>query len=154
MSNQLFIFISLKKLKMKKTIQYGLMMVVLLVIACNNAPKKMPEASKMEEAKPSDAATLLQGKWQSVEDAKSVFVISGKDFTQYYDGKAMETREFQYSKDCSGNACAGGTSANGCFTSAGKMDIECYTIVSISDSSMEITLVGSTGNTLKYTKVK
>jgi hypothetical protein len=114
------------------------------------------DAAAAPEASPAapDASALLQGKWQSADDPKSTMEITGDQLIQTYDGKQLEARKFAFSADCSGNECAGGAGNQGCYTSASDMDIECYSLVSISDTAMETSLVGATGKTLKYTRIK
>jgi hypothetical protein len=97
---------------------------------------------------------LLQGRWQSVDDAKSLIEIEGGRLTNIYGGKKLDDREFAYVADCKTNACPGAASDHGCFTSAGKMDIECFSIVSISEKMLELTLAGGAGKTLRYKKTK
>lgn len=101
----------------------------------------------------SGPSTMLQGKWQSLDDAKSFFEIQGTSLIHSYDGQKMDARIFEFSADCSGNACAGGASDYGCYTSAGEMDIECYSIISITDSELQVSVAGGRGNTLRYKKV-
>lgn len=123
---------------------------------CNGSSKPTEAAKTETAASPtiSDAATLLQGKWQSADDPKSSMEIAGKTIINTYDGKQIDSRTFEYVADCSGNACAGGSGKSGCFTSAGQFDIECYSIVSLSATEMEVSMVGATGKTLKYSKMK
>ena len=145
---------------MKQTLLCSIAVLSLLVSACGEAPKS-DSATKTEPlaaaadttAPPSNVAALLQGKWQSVEDPKDVMYISDKDIVNIYDGKRLDPRAFAYIADCSGNACQGGAGKAGCFTSAGKMDIDCYSIVSISATDMQVSMAGSTGKTLNYKKV-
>lgn len=101
-----------------------------------------------------DARQLLQGKWQSVEDAKSVFEIQNGYLTNFYDGKKLDKREFNFVADCKTNACPGAASNFGCFTSAGKMDIDCFSIVSITKEMLETSLAGGAGKTLHYKKIQ
>jgi len=96
-----------------------------------------------------DVATMLQGKWQSVEDPKAVFAINGSALTTYYDGQKRLTNTFAYVADCGGTACSGQKSKYGCFTTAGKFDIDCQSIVNISASELEVTQ-GATGKTIRY----
>jgi hypothetical protein len=101
-----------------------------------------------------DVEALLQGKWQSVEDSKSTFVLKGKVLTTYYNNKKVINEKFSYVADCSGNACNGGSSKLGCYSQAGEFDITCYSIISISDTELKTSMAGGTGNTLTYKKVK
>ena len=144
---------------MKKAFILFTVALSLFIASCDNAPTQgtgeTPAAGATEPAAaPADAASLLQGKWQSAEDPKSTFEIAGTSLVQYYDGQNLGARKFEFSADCGGNACAGGAGNKGCYTSAGEMDIECYSIVSISETALETSMVGATGNTLKYNKVK
>ena len=96
-----------------------------------------------------DVANLLQGKWQAVEDPKAAFAIKGSALTTYYDGQKRVTNTFAYVADCGGNACSGQKSKYGCFTTAGKFDIDCQSIINISATELEVTQ-GVSGKTIRY----
>lgn len=151
---------------MKSVLILFSMLCLMAISACNSGgggadanDSAATEATEATDASAStaaatDASAMLQGKWQSADDPKSIMEITGDQLIQQYDGKMLEARKFAYSADCSGNECTGGAGNKGCYTSASDMDIECYSLVSISDASMETSLVGATGNTLKYNKIK
>lgn len=130
-------------------------------IACNNETKAPTEnaaetTAKISEAPATatDAAKLLIGKWQSVEDAKSVIEIADATITDVYDGKKTPARKFAYSADCSNVACVGVKSIMGCFTSAGEVDIECFSVVKVNATDLETSMAGGRGNTNHYKKMK
>jgi hypothetical protein len=132
---------------------------LIALVACNNsssetqqAPQDTTATAPVQEAAP-DVMTLIKGKWQAVEDANSVVEISDATFTLFYEGAKMETRQFTYVSDCKSDACPNAGSEYGCFTSAGEFDVECYTIVSVSETDLEVSLAGGTGQSLTYKKV-
>ncbi|MBO0948180.1 hypothetical protein [Fibrella forsythiae] len=96
-----------------------------------------------------DVVTLLQGKWQSVDDPKAAFTVNGTSLTTYDKGQKRVTNTFAYVADCGGNACNGQKSKYGCFTTAGEFDIDCQSIVAISATNLEVTQ-GATGKTIRY----
>lgn len=96
-----------------------------------------------------DVTNLLQGSWQAVEDPKAVFSIKGVILTTYYDSQKRTTETFTYVADCGGNACSGQKSKYGCFTTAGKFDIDCQSLITISATELEVTQ-GTTGKTIRY----
>jgi hypothetical protein len=120
----------------------------------NKGGKTLYQGAAMPAVASVDVEALLQGKWQSTEDAKSTFILKGKNLTNYYEGKKMMTEKFSYVADCSGNACNGGSSKLGCYSQAGEFDITCFSIISISETELKTSMTGGTGNTLTYKKVK
>ena len=96
-----------------------------------------------------DVVTMLQGKWQAVDDPKAVFAIKGSALTTYYEGQKRLTNTFAYVADCGGNACSGQKSKYGCFTTAGKFDIDCQSIINISATELEVSQ-GVSGKTIRY----
>ena len=96
-----------------------------------------------------DVTNMLQGKWQGVDDPKAVFAIKGSAITTYYDGQKRVTNTFAYVADCGGNACSGQKGKYGCFTTAGKFDIDCQSIINISATELDVTQ-GTTGKTIRY----
>lgn len=130
-------------------------------IACNSETKvpaestNQPAAANTEAAiTTADAAKLLIGKWQSVEDVKSVVEIADATITDTYDGKKAPARKFVYTADCSNAACAGAKGAMGCFTSAGDVDIECFNVVKVNATELETSMAGGRGNTNHYKRMK
>lgn len=124
-----------------------ILFLVFAAFACTNS--STPENSN------ANTAQLIQGEWQSLDDSKSLMEIKGNQLSQVYDGKLLEARSFEYAAKCEGNAC-GAASDNklGCYSSSGTHDIECYAIVALTDTSLEVSLVGATGNTLTYKKLQ
>ena len=96
-----------------------------------------------------DVTNMLQGKWQGVDDPKTVFAVKGSALTTYYDGQKRLTETFAYVADCGGNACRGRKGKYGCFTTAGEFDIDCQSIINISATELEVTQ-GTTGKTIRY----
>ena len=96
-----------------------------------------------------DVANTLQGKWQAVDDPKTVFAVKGSALTTYYDGQKRVTNTFAYVADCGGNACSGRKSKYGCFTTAGEFDIDCQSIINLSATELEVTQ-GVSGKTIRY----
>ncbi|MEZ0485269.1 hypothetical protein [Fibrella aquatica] len=110
-------------------------------------------AEATETTTSTDAApavlTMIQGTWQSVDDPRTTFTIKGSALTTYYDRQKRLTEVFTYEADCGGNACAGKKSTYGCFTTAGKFDIDCQMIVAISETTLQVTQ-GADGKTILY----
>ncbi|MEY4926186.1 MAG: hypothetical protein RI894_622 [Bacteroidota bacterium] len=127
------------------------------LLACGGKQAKTEAAAGAETtavAPSGDVAKMLEGKWQSVEDAKAVKEIGGGKIVDIYEGKKMTTNKFEFSADCSGNACAEGKTAKGCFSSAGEFDIECFSVINVSDTELEVSLVGGAGKSNHYKKMK
>jgi|GEM_PF-150607 len=96
-----------------------------------------------------DVVTMLQGKWQAVDDPKAVFAIKDSTLTTYYEGKKRVTNTFAYVADCGGNACSGRKGKYGCFTTAGEFDIDCQSIFSLSATELEVSQ-GVSGKIVRY----
>jgi hypothetical protein len=56
----------------------------------NKGGKTLYQGAAMPAVASVDVEALLQGKWQSTEDAKSTFILKGKNLTNYYEGKKVK----------------------------------------------------------------
>ncbi len=101
-----------------------------------------------------DVAKMLEGTWVSVQDAKSVIKIGDGKIVDIYDGKNMDSRKFEYSATCEGNACREGKTPKGCFSSLGEFDAECFSVINVSSTDLETALVGGPGKSNFYKKTK
>lgn len=141
---------------MKKTTLLCVIALPFALLSCNNTPQAPAPATAPvpEVAKPVDVFSLLQGRWQSLDEPQNAIEISDKEFIQYQNGSKLEPRVFEFSADCNSVACKGGSGHMGCFSSAGKMDIECYMVISIAENDLEILPAGATGSSLRYKRLK
>ena len=126
--------------------------------ACSPEQEKasMPGAPKTAATPPGATIKttyqLLQGKWQSTEDAKSVIELNGHRYIDYYDGKQLGTAAFVLDRACPSTPGAGQPGDNEKFLVEPQEDM-CWEIVNVDDESLELSYTAR-GNTLNYRKIK
>ena len=97
-----------------------------------------------------EIAKKLQGKWQSVDDAKSFIEFKGEFHTDIYDNEAMEKEKFTISKSCPDTDNPNLKSEKAEFLVVGDM---CWFIEQVDEHDLVLNYT-SRGNTLRYKKVK
>lgn len=141
-----------------------LFLLILGICSCNNRPAAN-DANDLEEAldvpptaqatvKPA-LLTLLEGRWQSTEDDKNIIEIKGSNFINYYNGNEVSKEELRVFEQCQG-ACATGQDLGdtACFMTKTAQDSSCYVLVSLDENTLKYALLGGTGNTLEFSRVK
>ncbi len=114
------------------------------------------EAAPKTDTSKGDIVASLQGKWQSLDDSKNIIEIKGNDFITIYDGKEVSKESLEVSaetdKDC---AAASSVDLKGqkIFMTKGQFDASCFSLIRVDAQSLEYSMVGGTGNTLKFKKI-
>lgn len=93
------------------------------------------------------AAQSLEGNWISADDEKSEIRIGKGLYTEIYDGEEMGDLPYKYFAKCPASCNPAGETA--CLRVMGQDDI-CYAIVKAGPSSLELSMIGGTGNTLIF----
>ena len=93
---------------------------------------------------------LLQGKWQSADDPKSVIEFKDQYYARYYDNVKGEENKFWLDKSCPDTDESGNTGENEKYL---VVDGLCWFINDITESHLDLTYT-SRGNTLIYKKIK
>ena len=96
----------------------------------------------------------LAGKWQDNSDANNVVEFKDKTFIESYGGQKVHSAPYTYDKTCKDCAMKDGKPSDGCFVTREGAEIYCYRIASKSSSTLEYSLVGSTGKVHSFKKVK
>ena len=89
----------------------------------------------------------MEGVWVSSTDEKSEVVIGGSRYTEVYDSEAGPKTPFSYHKVCPKDCNPIGGMP--CLKLYGQDDI-CYTVVKADGKTLELSMIGGTGNTLVY----
>ncbi len=95
--------------------------------------------------------TVLEGRWRSADDSKSVIVVSGESFISIYDGSVVSEETVEYFATCP-DVCMEGLDM-ACFMVKGEFDATCYAIVSVTENELQYSMLGGPGNTLTYRKI-
>jgi hypothetical protein len=116
-----------------------------------NAPSKTSEAS-------GDALTRMQGKWQSVDDAKNVIEIKGNKMTTIYDNdtKNVSVEDIDFSQNCQKECSMNGDidlKGTTCFMTKGQFDASCFNLDHLDDKTLEYSMIGGTGKPLRFKKI-
>ncbi len=98
-------------------------------------------------------ATLLIGKWQSTDDAKSMVQYTGYDLINYYDGKLIDQEPYTIAQKCMNyNELSLPVSNEHNQISVVKSDMS-WTIVHLDETKLTLSYNGH-GNTLNYKRVE
>ena len=92
---------------------------------------------------------LLQGTWQSLDDPKSVIKIVDGKYIDVYDGKEVSSAICLYYAKCPEDC--GPAGAGACLKITAQDDM-CYSLVSLTATNLELSLIGGRGNTNRYKK--
>ena len=95
--------------------------------------------------------TVLEGRWRSADDSKSVIVVSGESFISIYDGSVVSEETVEYFAKCPDECMESLDMA--CFMVKGEFDATCYAIVSVTENELQYSMLGGPGNTLTYRKI-
>ena len=98
----------------------------------------------------------LQGKWQSVQDKKSVVLISGYKYIDYYQGKKVATSDFNLYDTCSENVSSKDIKSNSgeyLIVFDGDDYNLCYNIDVLSYKTLSLFYEGA-GKFLTYRRIK
>ncbi|WP_375436854.1 hypothetical protein [uncultured Hymenobacter sp.] len=95
---------------------------------------------------------LLQGKWQSTDDARSVIELKGHAYIDYYGGEPLDTAEFVLAQACPSEAGAGYLGDNERYLVEPK-EAMCWEVVGVDEESLELSYTAR-GNSLNYRKIK
>ncbi len=113
-----------------------------------NSFEKVVDSIRFEDKQTIDTKSLLQGKWLSVDDDKSVIEFTADEKVDFYEDKELNRDKFQiYS---SKNNQVKDDDGSHLIVSAENGDME-YTIVYVGANNLELTYLAR-GNTLKYKK--
>lgn len=94
-------------------------------------------------------AKNLQGTWVSTTDNKSEISIENGMYTERYDGEQMSSLPYQVFPKCP--ALCNPVAETPCIAVMGQDDV-CYAVVKADGQSLELSMIGGTGNTLVFKK--
>lgn len=89
----------------------------------------------------------IQGRWQSTSDPLSELMITEGDYIEIYNGREISKLVYAYHKKCPED-CNPGAEIS-CLKVIGQ-DYICYALVKTEAKSLELSMIGGTGNTLTY----
>lgn len=107
------------------------------------------EDSLLSPAAAQQAAKLV-GKWQSLDDPKSTLTIDQGMYTPAYDGTDEASAIYWFAEKGFGDC---GANSSGPTLVILAQDVACYAVVKADGKNLEISLLGGTGNTLRYQKI-
>ncbi len=96
-----------------------------------------------------EAPKEIIGNWVSTQDPKSEIQLLGGEYLDIYEGKTVDKNPFSYHKSCP-EACAP-VADTPCIKVTGQDDV-CYVVVKADGKTLELSMIGGTGNTLVYKK--
>lgn len=151
---------------MNKTFLFIFTLGLLGGLGCNSQSEKQEAATSTASTTETPATTAtpakgdllssLQGKWQSMDDAKSVILIKNDDFVNLYDGEEVGKEKIGISaeevKTCAASANAE-IDLTKVFMTKGQFDATCFLVLAADAQHLEYTFIGGTGKSLKFKKI-
>lgn len=93
------------------------------------------------------------GKWVSEIDPKEVVNLSSSRFVSTYDNAKMVDKPLAYYDQCPGKCTGQDANADyACFMLIAEEsdDANCYAVVKVDENTLEISMIGGAGKTLRY----
>jgi len=121
----------------------------------SKSSSKRSAKSRQAPAKSRDYLGLLQGRWQSLDDAKTYFIVTGDQQVNYYGSDAIDTMTLNFHKEYPVKISAEEPKlkTGGYMTAAKKKnDFLVYTVEALNSSKL-VMMYLPRGNLLKYKKV-
>ena len=95
-------------------------------------------------------ARALTGLWVNTTDPLEVVEFTPTHYVTFYDGEALVEEPMRVHQRCPNTCTDGQTSDRGCFTVAGPAGIDCFGIVRLSATELELQLLGVSEQTVTY----
>ena len=96
---------------------------------------------------------MIAGRWMNADDADEQVQLTPTHYMTYYEGELLVEENMTWYDRCP-DACSGGTSTGKpCFTVSGPAQTDCYGIVNLTPSRLELQLLGVSNETIVYRKV-
>jgi hypothetical protein len=146
-----------------KQLQHSLIFAFALSLcACGHAPKTtapVPADSPSDSSSATlfvdanDLLDVLQGRWQSEQDAAYELDISGSQMRHFRDGKLSQTADIEVDASCRSAACAteNATALSGwCFVEKGQHDAQCCLVTRCDSATLQYRAIGAAGGGLTF----
>jgi len=95
----------------------------------------------------------LLGKWQSVENAKTVIELTQTRMFSYYDGLKLADESLMIYHNCVAWCLPEGRTEMPCMISDGKRAENCFEIVELTDKTLTYALMGKERKVFKFQKI-
>ena len=97
-------------------------------------------------------AQLLSGKWVNGADEREIVEFTPDHYTTYYDGELLFQEAMTYHANCPGDCNGGVPMEISCFTMTGPAGTDCYGIIRLTSTVLELSLLGVSTETITYYK--
>ncbi|PHI21959.1 hypothetical protein CEQ90_01340 [Lewinellaceae bacterium SD302] len=124
-------------------------------VAYGTAPKGVaaPTAYGSSAMTAAAVAAPLVGAWTNQSDPEENIVFTDHSYTSYYEGDMIVEEEMVYHAVCPGG-CSGGTSVGiPCFTITSEFGTDCYGILRVTETELELSIIGQSTETVTYTRL-
>lgn len=104
-------------------------------------------------ASPAAVAAPVVGTWVNRSDPDETVVFTDHSYSTYYEGQLVVEEEMVYYVSCPPD-CSGGQSAGvPCFVISSEYGKDCFGIVRIAENELELSILGLSTETVKYSRV-
>ena len=136
----------------RNTRKTGLFFPFLLVITLFFSCQQTTTESTEEDQVKIDLAILL-GKWQSVENPKTVIELTQTRMYSYYDGLKLADESLLIYHNCVSRCVPEGMTQMPCLVTDGKRAENCFEILELTDKKLTYALIGKKDKILKFQKM-
>lgn len=147
-----------------KQLQHSLIVALALnLLACGHPPKTTAPATADSPADSSattlsvdanDLLDVLQGRWQSEQDATYELEIVGNQIRHFNSGKLTQEIEIEIDATCRSNNCTTNatTLSCWCFVEKSQHDTRCCLVTRCDSITLQYRAIGTAGNGLAFHK--
>ena len=100
-----------------------------------------------------DFANALTGLWRNAEDPDETVEFTTDHYSTFYEGQKLFEEPMVVHRRCPGPCGGDASTLKGCFTIAGPAGIDCFGIVRLSTTELELKLLGVSSETIVYRKL-
>ena len=100
-----------------------------------------------------DFANALTGLWRNAEDPDETVEFTTDHYTTFYEGVKLLEEPMVAHRSCPSTCGGDGLNLQGCFTITGPAGIDCFGIIRLSTTELELQLLGVSSETITYRKL-
>lgn len=97
-------------------------------------------------------AAPLVGAWTNKSDPDENIVFTNHSYTSYYEGQMIVEEEMVYHARCPENCSGGASSGIPCFTISSEFGTDCYGILRVTPTELELSIIGQSTETVTYVR--
>ncbi|MEL6140173.1 MAG: hypothetical protein AAFU67_00975, partial [Bacteroidota bacterium] len=98
-------------------------------------------------------AAPLVGAWINTSDPDETVQFTDHSYASFYEGQMITEEEMTYHPQCPGDCSGGQTLGVPCFIISSEYGTDCYGIIRVTETELELSIIGQSTETVKYTRL-